>query len=226
MRGGGASFFSQLHEAVGGGYPGETLDALWSLVWRGLVTNDTFHALRAYVAKPPTRASKRQHNLPAFRSRRTTPPSAQGRWTLLAPQRLAASAPASAQEQTNWSHAIALQLLNRYGVLTRETVAQENLPGGFSAVYDVLKALEESGRIRRGYFVAGLGAAQFALPAAVDLLRSLRNGPHAGAGRDGGACGNRSRRTLMVRCLRWPAAEEATDEGESGHTVIDAQRGR
>ncbi len=116
-----------------------------------------------------SRPAKRQHNLPAFRSRRTTPPSAQGRWTLLAqPDR---STPA---QQTEWSHALALQLLNRYGILTRETVAQENVPGGFSAVYDVLKALEESGRIRRGYFVAGLGAAQFALPAAVDMLRSLR----------------------------------------------------
>jgi ATP-dependent Lhr-like helicase len=167
---GGAAFFTQLHDAVGGGFPGETLDALWSLVWRGLVTNDTFHALRAYVAKPTTsRPAKRQHNLPSFRSRRTTPPSAQGRWALLpAPQ-------ATLADATQWSAAIANQLLNRYGILTRESVAQENLPGGFSAVYDVLKTLEESGRIRRGYFVAGLGATQFALPAAVDLLRSLRN---------------------------------------------------
>jgi ATP-dependent Lhr-like helicase len=166
----GAMFFAQLHEAIGGGYPGETIDALWSLVWRGLITNDTFHALRAYVARPAsTRPAKRQHNLPAFRSRRTTPPSAQGRWALVAqPDR---STPAS---QTEWSHALALQLLNRHGIVTRETVTQENIPGGFSAVYDVLKALEESGRVRRGYFVAGLGAAQFALPSAVDLLRSLR----------------------------------------------------
>jgi ATP-dependent helicase Lhr and Lhr-like helicase len=166
---GGAMFFAQLHEAVGGGYPGETLDALWSLVWRGLVTNDTFHALRAYVARPATsRQPKRQHNLPSFRSRRTTPPSAQGRWSLV---------PTSLASATEWSHAFANQLLNRYGVLTRESAAGENLPGGFSAIYDVLKALEESGRIRRGYFVAGLGATQFALPAAVDLLRSLRGGP-------------------------------------------------
>ena len=62
-------------------------------------------------------------------------------------------------------------------MLLRESVAAENVPGGFSAVYDVLKALEESGRIRRGYFVAGLGATQFALPAAVDLLRQLRTAP-------------------------------------------------
>jgi ATP-dependent Lhr-like helicase len=67
-----------------------------------------------------------------------------------------------------------MQLLNRYGVLMRESVAAENIGGGFSAVYPVLKALEESGRIRRGYFVAGLGATQFALPAAVDLLRQMR----------------------------------------------------
>jgi len=168
---GGAAFFSQLHEAVGGGYPGETLDGLWTLVWRGLVTNDTFHALRAYTAKPTTaRPAKRLHNVAAFRSRRTTPPTAQGRWALV-PHSVAAAA----QEQTTWSHAIALQLLNRYGIVTRESVAQENLPGGFSAVYDVLKAMEESGRIRRGYFVDGLGATQFALPGAVDLLRSLRN---------------------------------------------------
>ncbi|MGB6131986.1 MAG: crosslink repair DNA glycosylase YcaQ family protein, partial [Acidobacteriaceae bacterium] len=72
---GGAMFFADLHEAIGGGYPGETVDALWSLVWRGLVTNDTLHALRAWIAKPETsRSSKRQHNQPAFRSRRTTPP--------------------------------------------------------------------------------------------------------------------------------------------------------
>jgi ATP-dependent Lhr-like helicase len=79
--------------------------------------------------------------------------------------------------QTEASHALALQLLNRYGILLRESVAAENLPGGFSAVYGVLKALEETGRIRRGYFVAGLGATQFALPAAVDLLRQLRADP-------------------------------------------------
>ena len=174
LRRGGAAFFSQLHDAVGGGYSGETLDALWSLVWRSMVTNDTFHALRAYVAKPvASRPAKRQHNLPSYRSRRTTPPSAQGRWAILPLPEI--NAATSSALQTEWSHAIALQLLNRYGVLTRESVAAENLPGGFSAVYDVLKALEESGRIRRGYFVAGLGATQFALPAAVDLLRSLRN---------------------------------------------------
>ena len=65
-------------------------------------------------------------------------------------------------------------MLQRYGVVFRETAHAENLPGGFSAIYDVMKALEESGKIRRGYFAAELGATQFALPAALDLLRSLR----------------------------------------------------
>src|SRR5580692_1680577 len=195
----GAAFFAQLHEEVGGGYPGETLDALWNLVWRGLVTNDTFHALRAYVARPATsRQPKRQHNLPSFRSRRTTPPSAQGRWSVV---------PSSLASATEWSHAVANQLLNRYGVLTRESAAIENLPGGFSAIYDVLKALEESGRIRRGYFVAGLGATQFALPAAVDLLRSLRNGPPLEKP-EMVTLAATDPANLYGSVLRWPSAEE------------------
>ncbi len=178
LRSGGASFFTQIHEAVGGGYPGESLDALWSLVWRGLVTNDSLHALRAYVARPESsRAARKQHGSDAqratFRSRRTVPATAQGRWSLIAARPESSVAPSA----TESSHALALQLLNRYGVLLRECAAAENIPGGFSAVYPVLKALEESGRIRRGYFVAGLGATQFALPAAIDMLRSLRNAP-------------------------------------------------
>ena len=69
------------------------------------------------------------------------------------------------------------QLLARHGVLTRESMNVEAVPGGFGLIYPVLKGLEENGRIRRGYFVAGLGATQFALPGALDLLRSLREKP-------------------------------------------------
>ena len=168
----GASFFDPLHQAAGGGYPGESIDSLWNLVWRGLVTNDSLHPLRAYIARPETaRTQRRVQTGAVFRSRRTTPPTAQGRWSLLP-----VSGPA-APTATEARHALAMQLLNRYGVLMRESVAAENVPGGFSAVYDVLKALEESGRIRRGYFVAGLGATQFALPSAVDLLRQMRLSP-------------------------------------------------
>jgi ATP-dependent Lhr-like helicase len=166
----GASFFQQVHDGVGGGYPGETLDAIWNMVWRGMLTNDSFHALRAYCARTAASAKsgKRVHQQSGFRSRRTTPPTAQGRWSLNA------AAFAEGRSATAWSHAIAQQLLTRYGVVFRETAHAEGLPGGFSAVYDVLKAMEESGRVRRGYFAADLGATQFAMPAAVDLLRSLR----------------------------------------------------
>jgi ATP-dependent helicase Lhr and Lhr-like helicase len=176
----GAIFFDALHAAVAGGYPGETIEGLWSLVWRGLITNDSLHALRAYIAKPDNaRTPRRVQTGAVFRSRKTTPPTAQGRWSLLPvrAQKGSLGLETKTPSTTEASHALALQLLNRYGVLMRESVAAENVPGGFSAVYDVLKALEESGRIRRGYFVAGLGATQFALPAAVDLLRQLRTAP-------------------------------------------------
>jgi ATP-dependent Lhr-like helicase len=168
----GASFFADLHQAAGGGYPAETVEALWDLVWKGLLTNDTFHALRAFT-RPPQR---RRRRMPApagrvFRSRRVAPPSAEGRWSLVGSRGAKPSTP------TEWSAATAQQLLSRYGVVTRDVAAAEGISGGFSAVYDVLKALEDAGRIRRGYFVGGVGATQFALPAALDLLRSLRELP-------------------------------------------------
>ena len=170
----GASFFQDLHDGTGGGYPGETLESIWNLVWRGLLTNDALHALRAYCDRTSgnlgrnAKPARKIHTQTGFRSRRTTPPTAQGRWALQA------AAFEEGRSATEWSHAIAHQLLARYGVVFRETAHAEGLPGGFSAIYDVMKALEESGRVRRGYFAADLGATQFAMPAAVDLLRSLR----------------------------------------------------
>src|SRR5262245_59019726 len=168
----GASFFAALHDAAGGGYPGETVDALWDLVWKGVLTNDTFHALRAFTRAPARRPRKRARveGSTAFRSRRAAPPSAEGRWSLLQER-----VPAPATD-TQWSTAMAQQLLTRYGVVTREVAAAEGIFGGFGAVYDVLKALEDAGRVRRGYFV-GVGATQFALPAALELLRALRERP-------------------------------------------------
>ena len=160
----GASFFGPLHDATGGGFPQETVDAIWDLVWKGLLTNDTLHALRAYTA-PPER-TRRPSRDGSFRSRRLIPPSAEGRWTLAAP---AAASP------TAWATAMAHQLLTRHGVVTRDVTSIEQLPGGFAAMYPVLRRLEETGRIRRGYFVAGLGAAQFAQPGAIDLLRDARD---------------------------------------------------
>ena len=107
----------------------------------------------------------------AFRSRRMAPPTAEGRWSLMT-ERMGANV-----SVTESATALAQQLLARYGVLTREVAAAEGIVGGFSAVYDVLKALEDAGRIRRGYFASGVGATQFALPAALDLLRSLKDIP-------------------------------------------------
>ena len=197
----GASFFQDLHDGVGGGYPGETLEGLWSLVWKGLVTNDAMQALRAYCERPSSKQTRRPPQT-GFRSRRTTPPSAQGRWALQS------AAFQENRNSTQWSHTIAQQLLTRYGVVFRETAHAENLPGGFSAIYDVMKALEESGKVRRGYFAADLGATQFAQPAAVDLLRSLR-------------IENESKPELLQLAatdpanpygslLRWPVAQEGS----------------
>ena len=169
LAGHGASFFAAVHESAGGGYPGETVRSLWDLVWKGLITNDTFHALRAFT-RPPERR-QRKTGPRSFRSRRVAPPSAEGRWSLVS-QRIGPSV-----SPTEWSTAVAQQLLSRYGVLTREVAGAEGIYGGFSAVYDVLKALEDAGRIRRGYFVSGVGATQFALPAALELMRSLREMP-------------------------------------------------
>jgi ATP-dependent Lhr-like helicase len=170
----GASFFAAIHDGAGGGFPNETVDALWTLVWQGLVTNDTMQPLRAYTRTEDTRATRRDRATP-FRSRRLVPPRAEGRWSLVETVRRTATPERKAA--TEWATATAQQLLARHGVITRETVAAESVAGGFSAVYQVLKAMEDAGRIRRGYFVAGLGAAQFAMPAALDLLRSMRDAP-------------------------------------------------
>ncbi len=170
----GASFFAALHEAAGGGYPGETVDAIWALVWNGVVTNDSLNAVRAFV-RPPERSRRKAAQTAraarSFRSRRVAPPTAEGRWSLIAARLGAAITP------TESTTALAQQLLSRYGILTREIAAAENVSGGFGAVYDILKALEDAGRIRRGYFASGVGATQFALPAALDLLRSFKEEP-------------------------------------------------
>ncbi|MCC7123744.1 MAG: DEAD/DEAH box helicase [Acidobacteria bacterium] len=161
----GASFFGPIHEAAGGGFPAETVDALWSLVWRGLITNDTLHPLRAYAAAPER--TRRGSRGASFRSRRLVPPSAEGRWSAIAVDKRATL--------TAWAKATAEQLLARHGIVTRDVTSVEPVSGGFSAIYPVLRRLEDTGRVRRGYFIAGLGAAQFAQPGAVDLLRAERD---------------------------------------------------
>jgi ATP-dependent Lhr-like helicase len=168
----GASFFTAVRDGTGGGFPRETVDALWELVWRGLVTNDTLHPLRAFARGEESRSITTISTQGApFRSRRLTPPAAEGRWSLVRSPRPSRTA------QTEWAAALAQQLLTRHGIVTRETAMAEDISGGFSSVYQVLKAMDDAGKIRRGYFVAGLGGAQFAQPAALDLLRSHRDTP-------------------------------------------------
>ena len=152
-----------------------SLDALWDLVWAGEVTNDGVHALRSFVAGQKTSGAGRSRRTGRPRLGSLTalgPPAAQGRWSLVRRDLGLSTPPAD----TATLHMLAGSLLERHGVLTREAVRGEAIPGGFAGVYPVLRALEEAGRIRRGYFVAGLGGAQFALPGAVDRLRSCRDG--------------------------------------------------
>jgi ATP-dependent Lhr-like helicase len=193
----GASFFRAIQGAAGRATDADgrsvaisdriVLDALWDLVWAGEVTNDTFAPLRALRWKRPQRSGSRGSGgggggrLP--RPGRLTslgPPEAAGRWSLVGSALWDASSPLSPTERM---HQQALALLDRYGVLVRESVMAEGLEGGFSAVYPILRALEEAGRIRRGYFVAGLGAAQFALAGALDRLRAVRE-PASATGDD------------------------------------------
>ncbi len=172
----GASFWGQLRAAGPGARDEELLAALWDLVWAGEVTNDSLAPLRAVVAGAKVKAgasrSARSRGRPRpGRLNRIGPPAGQGRWSLVAPLLLPAPSPTEA------AHAQALQLVERYGVVTREAVLAEGVTGGFADVYRVLKVLEERGQVRRGYFVDGLGAAQFAIPGAVDRLRSARETP-------------------------------------------------
>jgi ATP-dependent Lhr-like helicase len=166
----GASFWNQLRGASTDCSDAELLAALWDLVWAGEVSNDSLAPLRAVLSGGK---SSRSSAAPRGRPRpgrltRIGPPAGAGRWSLVAPQRVPTPSPTQA------AHAAALQLLERYGVVTREAVLAEGVRGGYAAAYGVLKVLEERGQVRRGYFVAGLGAAQFALPGAVDRLRSAR----------------------------------------------------
>jgi ATP-dependent Lhr-like helicase len=143
--------------------PAEALTALWDLVWAGEVTNDAWTPLRAgrrYQAAAPQRGRPRRFS----RQRSAQVTATQGRWSLT--DRLFAGRPDA--------RALAELLLERQGIVTRDGVRGEGIPGGYGAVYGQLRALETLGVCRRGYFVEGLGGAQFALPGAVERLRELR----------------------------------------------------
>jgi ATP-dependent Lhr-like helicase len=176
--GGAALFFRGLSDRLGSLDDAALAAALWDLVWSGHLSNDTLAPLRLHLGsgrrgtthQTPTRAprargrySSRSLGRPTMPVR-TGPPDTSGRWSLL---------PARETDPTRRAAATSEALLERYGVVTRGSVVAERIPGGFAGVYPVLKAAEESGRARRGYFVEGLGGAQFALPGAVDRMRAM-----------------------------------------------------
>jgi ATP-dependent Lhr-like helicase len=181
LAGGGAYFYRQLADAAqritGPADDTEVQAALWDLVWAGRVGGDTLAPLRALTSTgrtahrgtgarrtpPRTRSGHRRPPGPGRGPTRTGPPTVSGRWALL---------PDLEPDATRRAHASAEALLERHGVVTRGAVVSERVPGGFAGVYKVLSAFEDSGRCRRGYFVASLGAAQFGVPGAVDRLRS------------------------------------------------------
>ncbi|MQA04065.1 MAG: ATP-dependent helicase [Streptosporangiales bacterium] len=170
LDGGGALFFRQLSDRVGRTDDTELAASLWDLVWSGHVTGDTLAPLRSLLGGRGSHRSRSATPRGRYTSRRTRaampsrsgPPTVRGRWSLTVERE---------PDATRRAHAVAETLLDRHGIVTRGAVAAERVPGGFAAVYRVLKAFEETGKCRRGYFVEGLGAAQFATPGAVDRLR-------------------------------------------------------
>jgi ATP-dependent Lhr-like helicase len=174
----GAVFFSAIHSSVGG-FRNDVFDTLWQLVWSGELTNDTLAPVRSLNRSSRPTAQGRSGRSPSGRrtsSRRANRmrsqrsvllPGTEGRWSLIQPPKNDSLSPTERKmEQVR-------QLLDRMGIVTRESIAAENIIGGFSAIYPILRALEDSGQIRRGYFIADLGAAQFAAPGADERLRNL-----------------------------------------------------
>ena len=170
----GAAFWSDLLVDLGDVETAELQEALWDLVWAGEVTNDAWAPLRA-PRLTVARDQAHQRGRRFAKRRRPGAPQVQGRWSLTAP--LFADQPAYGPRMRAQSEL----LLERYGIVTRETVLAEGVPGGFSTLYGELTNLETLGTARRGYFVEGLGGAQFALGGAVERLRGLRSDEPAGA---------------------------------------------
>jgi ATP-dependent Lhr-like helicase len=221
LAGGGAFFFRQLSTAVSLTDPVDDKDlaaALWDLVWAGLVGNDTLAPLRARLGATPTRSRA----TPRARGRRaparvlnalamSAPPTVAGRWSLL---------PAPEPNATIRSAALAETLLERHGVVTRGAVVSEGVTGGFALAYKVLAGLEETGRTRRGYFIEGLGAAQFATPATVDRLRTFAADPEEGAAATAVTLGATDPANPYGAALGWPDADGHRPGRKAGALVV------
>ncbi|MCU1412086.1 MAG: ATP-dependent helicase [Rhodoglobus sp.] len=201
MAGGGAYFFRQLGQAVGSEDDKALNAALWELVWAGLITNDTFSPLRSYLGGPAAapRARSYRGRSSALRVAVSGPPTGGGRWSLL---------PLAEGDTTIRAKAMAESLLERHGVVTRGAVVSEGIRGGFALAYKVLSGFEETGRARRGYFVEGLGAAQFATSATVDRLRSFARDAEALPALDAITLAATDPANPFGAALPWPAAPE------------------
>ncbi|MBF4580568.1 DEAD/DEAH box helicase [Frigoribacterium sp. VKM Ac-2530] len=234
LAGGGAYFFRQLSDAVGSTDDAALVTAIWDLVWAGQITNDTFAPLRTQVSGKASRPRTPTRSRSSYRSRgRVTmprqagPPTVGGRWSLLPLAEPDATVRAAAQAEI---------LLERHGVVTRGAVMNEGVRGGFSTVYKVLSGFEETGRARRGYFVEGLGAAQFATGPTVDRLRSFVRDETDRRDDDALASAGRGREIPVVTlaatdpanpygaALPWPG-QPAAAEGAAGDGAVAAAAG-
>lgn len=221
---GQALFFRALADRVGATDDAALTGVIWDLVWAGHLTNDTLAPLRAVLGAGGAHRSR--PSAPRTRYRRpgrvalptrSGPPTVAGRWSRLPDRDL---------DPTRRAAALADVLLERHGVVTRGAVMAEQVVGGFSAVYPVLSALEERGAARRGYFVEGLGAAQFAVPGAVDRLRALAEPTDGARGRGGPA-------TVLAAtdpanpygaALPWP--DRVVDSGDGATAATGHRAGR
>lgn len=212
---GGGYFFTQLSDAVraqldqeyGKEFAHEALsDALWDLAWAGRVTNDTLAPLRNRIGGGTHRRTREHAHVRQYRGRsaaqatRMVSRSVAGRWSLL---------PERESDATVRAHAQAELLLERYGVVTRGSVMNEEIPGGFALIYRVLGRFEENGKARRGYFVESLGGAQFATGATVDRLRSFSLDPNHDRVYDAIAMAATDPANPYGAALPWPALPES-----------------
>jgi ATP-dependent helicase Lhr and Lhr-like helicase len=227
LHGDQALFFRSLSDRIGATDDAALVATIWDLVWAGWLSNDTLGPLRALIGsgggthQPRRRAGRARYGRlrgfggppsvgpaagrPAMPSR-TGPPTVAGRWSRL---------PERESDPTRRAHAAAETLLDRHGVLTRGAVAAERVPGGFATVYPVLRAAEESGRCRRGYFVESLGAAQFASLGAVDRLRAYAAEQPVAAGGSAMVLAAADPAQPYGAALPWPDRPESAVDGEA-----------
>lgn len=223
LAGGGAYFFRQLATAAGSSDDKALSSALWDLAWAGHVGNDTLAPLRALTrgGRSAHRVKRAQPRVRSARPRltgaalRAAPPDVAGRWFVL---------PERETDPTKRAHATAESLLERHGVVIRGAVMSERTPGGFAATYKVLSAFEDSGRCRRGYFVEGLGAAQFGTAGAIDRLRT-----HQHSGPDGSDRPEKPSALALAAtdpanpfgaALPWPAQESGHRPGRKAGAIV------